>query len=114
MPIPEAIKEFVDLELVDFCDRRFPAHVRHRVWASHKWRGNTVTIFEWRSLFDRPTEFVDIKVAQFRYDSARRWWSLFCSDRNGKWWIYDDKPGAARFSDLLDEVSADPTGIFWG
>ena len=114
MPIPETLRASVDKDLAAFCDRKFPLHVRDRVWATYKWRGDSVTLFEWRPLFDRPQESVDIKVAQFRYEAVRGFWSLFCADRNGKWHRYDAFPSSKRISDLLEEVNEDPTGIFWG
>jgi hypothetical protein len=104
----------VDAELAAYCDRKFPLPVRDRVWATHGWRGDTVTLFEWRPLFDQPDKAVDMKVAQFRYDAASGKWSLFCADRNGKWHSYVDLPASKRFTDLLEEVDEDPTGIFWG
>jgi hypothetical protein len=114
MPIPSVLKESVDKEIESFCFRKFPLHVRDRVWATHRWRSDTVTIFEWRTLFDSPQKAVDIKVAQFRYDAVSRRWSLFCADRNGRWHKYDGVRPSEKFSDLLDEVDQDPTGIFWG
>ena len=114
MSIPVAIQQAVNEEIQASLIRRFPLHVRDRIWATHRWRGNTVTIFEWQTLFDDPTKAVDIKVAQFRYDAVIDRWFLFCADRNGRWHAYDEMPGSGTFKDLLHEVEGDPTGIFWG
>ncbi len=114
MPIPSALKTAVDQELAAFCERRVPPDVRDRVRVESGWRGSSVTLCELRPLFDQPDKWVDIKVAQFRYAAATGQWSLFCSDRNGKWHPYYERPSSNRFSDLLKEVDEDPTGIFWG
>jgi hypothetical protein len=41
-------------------------------------------------------------------------WSLYWPDRNDRFHLYDDVEPTPRISRLLDEVAADPTGIFWG
>ncbi len=55
-----------------------------------------------------------MKVAQLRYDEGRAAWSLFCSDSNGRWWEYDELGPTKEVGPLLNEIDADPTGIFWG
>jgi hypothetical protein len=40
-------------------------------------------------------------------------WSLYWADRNDHWHRYDDlDPGP--LDTVLNEIEADPTGIFWG
>ena len=48
------------------------------------------------------------------YVETRRSWRLYCQHRDLRWHAYQSLPAAARFETLLDEVAADPTGIFWG
>ncbi len=55
-----------------------------------------------------------MKVAQLRYDASSRQWSLYCCDRNERWWPYDNLGPSASIDPLLAEIDADPTGIFWG
>jgi hypothetical protein len=55
-----------------------------------------------------------MKIAQLRYDSTNRTWTLFSSDRNGRWHRYPGAPPAEQLDGLLDEIAADTTGIFWG
>jgi hypothetical protein len=55
-----------------------------------------------------------VTTRRFRYYSGLKEWRLFWRDRNSKWHAYHEAPPAARFEDLLTEVDADPTGIFWG
>jgi hypothetical protein len=55
-----------------------------------------------------------LPVARLRYVKARREWSLYWRDRNSKFHIYDQAPPTSSIQDLLDEVEADPTNIFWG
>lgn len=114
MAIPKPLKRSVSEHLTHYCDRKFPLHLRDKVWATHHWRGDTVTLSEWRPRFNDPTQFVDIKIAQMRLDTATGLWSLFCADRNGKWHRYYETDSTPDFAALLQEVDEDPTGVFWG
>ena len=40
--------------------------------------------------------------------------TLYAADRNSRWFEYWDFDPSRDFADLLAEVEADPTGIFWG
>lgn len=51
--------------------------------------------------------------AQFRFDPDQLQWTLFWADRNGRWHPYDDVMPTPDRADLLAEVNADPTGIFF-
>jgi hypothetical protein len=98
-----------------------PESVRNEVQLEVAFRGNTATIFERRPPFlssfipaSRNEEWTRLSVAQFRYDTATRRWALYCADRNSRWHVYDDLDPSERLEDLIAEVDADPTGIFWG
>lgn len=55
-----------------------------------------------------------MKVAQLRYDPETGAWSLYCRDRNERWFPYFDIKPSRDVGPLLAEIDADPTGIFWG
>ena len=55
-----------------------------------------------------------MKVAQLRYDAPSGRWTLYCCDRNGRWWSYGNIGPSVSVDPLLAEIDADPTGIFWG
>ena len=61
-----------------------------------------------------PSKWSELKVAQFRYDSDKKDWSLYCADRNERWRIYPDMAASKDMDVLLKAVDEDPTGIFWG
>lgn len=77
-------------------------------------RGKSVTIFECRPVGpEKPAEWFKVSVAQLRYSAERQDWSLYWSDRNGRWHRYHDlHPGPV--DSALNEIEADPTCIFWG
>ncbi len=53
-------------------------------------------------------------MAQLRYDPAARTWSLYCRNRNERWFAYSAVKPSSDVAPLLAEIDADPTGIFWG
>jgi hypothetical protein len=114
MALPELVKRLVEEKLNAYCRRKVPAHVLDQVRLNFKIRGNSVTLFEERPAFGKASTWVDIKVAQFRFNSEEGTWSLFCADRNSKWHGYLGILPSKNFDNLLQEVDKDPTGIFWG
>ncbi len=55
-----------------------------------------------------------MKIAQLRFDPDSDTWSLYCCDRNERWFPYFDTDPSRDVRPLLAEIDADPTGIFWG
>jgi hypothetical protein len=53
-------------------------------------------------------------VAQLRYTAGNGLWTLYCADRNGRWHPYHQSKPTNRITELLDQITDDPTGIFWG
>jgi hypothetical protein len=110
-----ALSELDLTRVAKYCDTKVPAHVRDKIRIEHKVRGKSVTIFECRppwheSLGD---EWSRAPIAQLRFDPIEGNWTLFWSDRNDRWHLYDFiEPGT--LGDLLAEIDDDPTCIFWG
>lgn len=109
---PEAALPLVET----FCEVRNPDHLRDEVRLECSRRGNSITISErrppWR--VDLGPEWTELKVAQLRYDPSGSTWSLYCRDRNERWFLYDGIEPATSVVPLLTEIDEDPTGIFWG
>jgi len=104
----------VSKRLAAFCDARVPAAIRDKVRLGFRVKGGEVVLFEERPAFQAPHEWREMSVAKFKYVETRRSWRLYCQHRDLRWHTYQSLPAAARFETLLDEVAADPTGIFWG
>ena len=45
--------------------------------------------------------------------SRPRGWALYWRNRNERWFRYPDVDPSKDIRSLLDEIDADPTGIFW-
>jgi len=114
LPLPTLTKHLIEERLSAYCEQRVPVHVRDQVRLTFKIRGNSVTLFEQRPSFPERKNWVDILIAQFRYDQNTNKWALYWADRNGKWKKYADFIPRLNFEDLLMELEEDPHRVFWG
>jgi hypothetical protein len=100
-----------------FCESRVLEEHRDEIRLECSRGGNSITIIERRPPWNPELiglDWTTMKVAQLRYDTSSKEWTLYCCDRNERWWPYDDIGPAVSVDPLLAEVDADPTGIFWG
>jgi len=114
MALSEMQRAEVNRRLGAFCDARVPAAVRDKVRVGFRIKGSEVVLFEERPGFQRPEQWHEQAVAKFRYVGTQNVWRLYCQHRDLRWHTYEALPEAPHFKKLLDEVAADPTGIFWG
>lgn len=114
MALSEIQQEQVTKRLAAFCESRVPASVRSKVRLGFRIKGSEVVLFEERPAFQAPHEWHEMVVAKFKYVTAKQAWCLYCQHRDLRWHAYMGLPEARTFERLLDEVAADPTGIFWG
>ena len=114
MALSQLTRRLVASKLATYCEQRCPPHLHDQVRLGYKIRGNSVTLYEARPAYHAPETWIDIVVAQFRLDPATQTWSLYCADRNSRWHRYTYLKPQESFEVLLEEVEADPTGIFWG
>lgn len=104
-----------DLRRIDnFCREHSPVEHADEIRIESSVRGKTVTIVERRKPWDgKGGEWTSQGVARMRFDSDTSTWSLYWSDRNSRFHLYDFiEPGPV--ASLLEEVDRDPTCIFWG
>lgn len=106
----------LDLQKIrDYAARVVPPEYHDQIRREVDIRGRTVTIVEcrppWREDFG--PEWTRQGVARMKFDSATRKWTLYWSDSNSRWHIFDlISPGS--IGQILREVERDRTNIFWG
>ncbi len=99
-----------------WCEQRVPAHVRDQIRVECEVAPRHLTIVECRAP-GRPEagpEWTRFPIARLRYTKASGRWSLFRRDRHLRFHAYDGFAPSAHVDDLLREIDADPTAIFWG
>ena len=75
-----------------------------------------LTIFDcrppWSDLIG--PEWTRTPIARLGYVNKRSEWTLYWADRNSKFQRYRDTEPTQHVGELLAEIDADPTGVFWG
>ncbi len=116
MALSEQERSLAETALSRFCKGKNTAGSEDKIKLTWKFRGNSVTLFEcrppWRG--KRTDPWTEMPIAQFRYDDKTKTWTLYCANRNDRWFDYMDCVPAKSIQTLLEEVDEDPTGIFWG
>jgi len=112
--LSEMQKAQVQKLLTAYCDKRVPPAVRSKVRVGYHIEGNAVILYEERPAFPPPHDWRKMDVAKFTYVGTQREWRLYCQHHDLRWHSYQAMPTASSFGKLLEEVDADPTGIFWG
>ncbi|MCB4756898.1 MAG: DUF3024 domain-containing protein [Elusimicrobia bacterium] len=114
MNLPKHEKQLANTALARYCKKRIPENVRDKIRLTYRFRGNTATLYETRPPWTGEGDWTELPVAQLRYDTKKKLWTLYCADRNCRWHVYIECHPAKSISTLLEEVEDDPTGIFWG
>lgn len=97
-----------------FCRARVPAAVADKVRVDATTRGKTVSIHERRPPWDgSPGEWTSTPIAQLRYEGEGLW-TLYFSDRNGKWVRFPEREPFQPVDVLVNELEEDSTCLFWG
>jgi hypothetical protein len=114
MALSELQRASIQRHLAQYCAPNPRPEVRRQLRHGFELGPSDVVLFEERPRFDRPREWLRHGVAKFRWIAKTKEWQLYCQFRDLKWHRYEPRPSAATFEELLAEVEADPTGIFWG
>jgi hypothetical protein len=114
MPLPEQIHKDADVALGEFCRTQVPEALRDEIRPKYAFRGYSVTLMEQRPAPERPDHWLDRPVARFDHDADTGLWSLRWRDRNVRWHPYPRIEPSTDFQQPLNEVEAEPIGIFWG
>ena len=106
-----------DLDLAKirrYCKDKTPPELRDQIRLEVTVRRTSVTMFDCRPPWSEDlTEWSRMPIGQLRYDASANRWTLYWSDRNSRWHLYDlIAPGSVE--ELLTEIDKDPTCIFWG
>jgi hypothetical protein len=107
----------IDIERVRrWAATRVPVRLQDKIRIEVDISERAITILEchppWRP--EAGPEWSRLHVARLRYTKKRNEWSLYWSDRNSEFHVYDWLGPSPDIGDLIAEIEADPTCIFWG
>lgn len=98
--------------LAPLCE--LPPDVRSQVQKGFRFDGRSVVLFEMRPALMPPHDWQEEPIAKFTYVKRSQLWRLYCMFRDLEWHAYDPLAESPDLCLLVDEVRADPTGIFGG
>ncbi len=93
---------------------RFPADIRKEIGSLVMAKGNRITVFEKRPLFNDPSQSSCIEVFQVRHTCFDNRWHLYWMRKFKKWWPYVSEKAVYTIEDCIREVDKDSWGCFWG
>ena len=114
MPMPENVRLEAEAHLDRYVVDLVPPHARDKVRIGYVAKGMAITLFEQRPGWQDKTIWTKSDIARIRYSKTDGEWTLYFKGRNEKWHVYDPLPPTTDFGLVLQEIKADPTGIFWG
>ena len=114
MPLSEFEIKRIDKIFNDYCQKKIPPHLHSQITIEFRVRGNEITLFESRPVWDDHARWIAGKVARFKKDAENQTWSLYWADRNGYWCRYQQLPFHRDLEKLLAEVDKNENGAFWG
>ena len=114
MAIPADVRADAESRLEEFCRAHSSAVVSDQLRYVFQFEANAVLLQAQRPGFMNPAEWTTVPVAKLRYSEARRTWSLYWSDANGRWHRLSNVPMTPDLGKLLQAIETDAAGVFWG
>ena len=93
-----------------------PVDARNRIRFELELSDRAITVLECRApaASQNGEAWTRSAVCRFRYTKVRKQWSLYWPDRHDKFHLYELVEATPYIDSLMEEVSTDPAGIFWG
>lgn len=106
----------VEVQLQNFLDARRPKDesIRNKFDIGYSWDGYTALLFEIRPQWNNPTNKLQHPFAKIRLIISSKIWKLYWMRSSGKWESYEPMPEALTLDELLQEISRDGYGCFFG
>jgi hypothetical protein len=106
-------------EVIEACEnllqkRRPQEEIRHKVDLAYRIDNQSVLIFEIRSKWNNPKEFIENPIAKTTWVNTRDHWKVFWLRADLKWHGYKPVPYVKSIYDFIELVDKDKHGCFWG
>ncbi len=114
MAFSEAELEDIEKSLGDMCQQRTSRHRNRRLRISYTIKRHDVIVFQQVASWANPKQRLPVNVAKFTYIRTQEVWKLYWMQSDLKWHVYELLPTSHRIGRLVEEVSNDPYGAFFG
>lgn len=112
--MPAGLPELDVARAQRWCASRVPAELHNELVVECDVAADHLTIVECRPPWRGHGDWTRSRVAQLRYTPLTGLWTLYYCDQRDRFQLYPDAAPRRTLERLLDEIDADPTGIFWG
>lgn len=94
--------------------KRPPVHIRPELDLGYRLKGQSVEVFEIRSLWDNPDKKIEESVAKATYVKRQGVWKVYWQRADLKWHKYDPVPEVNSIEKFLSLVENDEYCCFYG
>jgi len=95
-------------------NRRPPAHIRYQVDLTYRLVGQSVEIFEIRSVWNKPEEKMEQPVAKAIFVKRQNIWKVYWMKSDLKWHKYEPEFEVSELGRFVAVVDEDKYCCFWG
>ncbi len=104
----------IEKKVGGFCRARTRPEIRDQLRLEYQVDRQDVELFEVRPHWREPGEELHTPVAKFKYVRSVNEWRLYWMRQDLKWHGYEPFPASRDLEDLLEVVSKDGFGCFFG
>ncbi len=88
--------------------------IRAQLDYGYSYDGKVVVLYEIRPVWNNPKEIQHIEFAKIRFYKSRQEWNLYWMRASGKWELYKPFPESTHLDIIIDIISEDKQGCFFG
>jgi len=102
-------------QVEDLLKKRRPGPgLRNKLDLGYSIRGNSITIYEVREVWNSPGKKRKSMIAKATFVRSKTEWKVFWQRSDLKWHQYDPCPSVPVLSEFLELIDEDRHGCFWG
>ena len=88
--------------------------IRAQLDFGYSYDGKVVELYEIRPVWNNPEKIQHIKFAKIRFYKSRQEWNLYWMRASGKWELYEPFPKSTHLDNIINIISKDKHGCFYG
>ena len=114
MGVTDIQKQQIKKIVGELCRKRSPESTKDQYRTEYEIDGQSVILFEVRSVWDDPSQYIEAPFAKLTYVGTRNEWQLFWQRADMKWHRYVPLAASKDLRVLVNEIEKDPHYCFFG
>ena len=109
----------IELKKIDkfvggLCRKKTPEKYKNELRFEYRIKVHDVTIYEIRPRWDNPKEITEMDIAKIKFNRTKNNWVLYWKRASGKWELYEPSKNNNDLASLVEVISTDNFGCFFG